>query len=298
MKKLLVILIFSSTLVFAQSAGNTGLSFLKFGFGARNMAMGDIGVVSADDVSAINYNPALLVNYSTPQIMLTHNEWITDVRSEVIGVSFSLWGLPIAAGFNSTSVSDIEVRTRPGEAESTFNANYFYGSFSTGFYLIDDLSFGMTIKYISENQFTDVSNGYGFDLGLNYSGLYDGLNIGASIKNLGSMNEFRNEETKLPVDLRVGISYLFNLESINSEVLVGSGVQKYLDTDDTHYNFGGEFLYDQLIAVRLGYMVGYESKGITAGMGLIWDKLNFDYAFVPYDYDLGNSHIISVKYTF
>ena len=29
--------------MFAQSAGNTGLSFLKYGFGARNIAMGDAG---------------------------------------------------------------------------------------------------------------------------------------------------------------------------------------------------------------------------------------------------------------
>lgn len=298
MKKLLVLLIFGSSLVFAQSAGKTGLSFLKFGFGARNLAMGDIGVVSATDVSALNYNPALLADYTSSQIMLTHNEWLTDVRSEMIGVSFSLWGLPVAAGFNSTSISDIEVRTRPGEVESTFNANYFYGSLSTGFYLIDDLSFGFTIKYLAENLLSDVSNGFGFDFGLNYTGLYEGLNIAASIKNLGSMNELRSTETKLPTDLRVGASYTFGLESIKSDILFGAGVQKYLDTDDTHYNVGGEFLYDQLIAIRLGYMIGYDTKGMTAGMGLIWSKLNFDYAFVPYDYDLGNSHIISVQYTF
>ena len=43
MKKIFILLLVSSSVLLAQSAGNTGLSFLKFGFGARNIAMGDAG---------------------------------------------------------------------------------------------------------------------------------------------------------------------------------------------------------------------------------------------------------------
>ncbi len=43
MKNIFIIIFLASSIAIAQSAGNSGLSFLKFGFGARNIAMGDAG---------------------------------------------------------------------------------------------------------------------------------------------------------------------------------------------------------------------------------------------------------------
>ena len=298
MKKVFAIILILTSVSFAQSAGKSGLAFLKNGFGARNIAMGDLGVTSAKDVTALNYNPALLTNYTSAQISVTHNEWINDVKSEMIGASFKMFDLPFALGLNTTSVSDIEIRTRPGEAESTFNAHYFFGSLSTAFHIFDELSFGLTFKYLYEGLFTDASTGYGFDFGLSYKTSIEGLNFGGAIRNLGSMNELRTESTKLPVDLRFGGEYNFKVQDINSNVTVLSGFQKYLETHDTHIHFGAEILYDQLIAVRAGFMTGYEAKGLTAGLGVIWNSVNFDYAFTPFDYGLGSTHTISVAYTF
>ena len=45
-------------------------------------------------------------------------------------------------------------------------------------------------------------------------------------------------------------------------------------------------------------MSGYESKGLTTGLGLKWEGLNFDYAFTPYSYELGSAHTISLMYSF
>lgn len=298
MKKILLILLITTTVVFAQTAGKSGLSFLKVGFNARNIAMGDFGVATADDVSALYYNPALLADYSSPQLTFTHNKWIQDVSSEMFGASFPLFGLPFALGINTTSISDIEVRTRPGEAESTFNAHYFYGSLSTGFYVADNIAAGITMKYLYESLFSDDANGLGFDFGLRYKDVIEGLDLAASYSNVGSMNSLRNEETKLPADLRVGAAYSFPLQQIQSDITVTGGIQKYTATDDTHIHFGAEIFYDDLIALRGGYMSGYDSKGLTAGLGLLWNSINFDYAFVPFDYGLGDSHIISLMYTF
>ncbi len=297
MKKLLLILFITSAML-AQSAGSSGLSFLKSGFNARNIAMGDLGVASANDVSALYYNPALIADYNSSQLTFTHNQWIQDVSSEIFGASFHMLGLPFAFGLNTTSVSDIEVRTHPGEAQSTFSAHYFYGSLSTGFYLTDKISTGVTVKYLYEGMFSDNATGWGFDFGLKYSDLIEGLDLGASYSNVGSMNKLRNEETQLPTDLRAGAAYNFELPQIQSDIVLTGGIQKYTQTDDTHIHFGAEIFYDDLIALRGGYMTGYDSKGLTAGLGLLWNSINFDYAFVPFDYGLGDSHIISLMYTF
>jgi len=298
MKKLLVILLFTSFGIMAQSAGSAGMSFLKMGFGARNIAMGDLGVVGVNDLTALNYNPALLSQYKAPQLMLTYNQSIQDMSTQLVGASFSLFGLPLAFGLNTTSISDIEVRTQPGDPQSTFSARYLFGSLSTGFKLFSDFSMGFTVKYLYENLFSDQSQGWAFDIGLSYQNIIEGLDIGASIKNLGSVDELRNIKTELPTDARLGISYLMPFESIGSDVSIIGGVQKYLETDDIHFHVGGEFFYDKLIAIRLGYMSGYDSKGLTTGLGLLWEGINFDYAFTPYSYGLGSSHTISLMYSF
>lgn len=298
MKKLLVILLFTSFGIIAQTAGGSGMSFLKIGFGARNIAMSDLGVIGVNDLTALNYNPALLSQYESPQLMLTYNQSIQDMSTQLVGASFKLLGLPLAFGLNSTSVSDIEIRTKPGEPQSTFSAHYLFGSLSTGFKLYEKLSAGFTVKYLYENLFSDNSSGWAYDIGLSYMDIIDRLDVGASIKNLGSVDELRNEAAQLPTDARLGISYLLPFESINSDVSLIGGVQKYIETDDIHLHIGSEFFYDELLAIRIGYMSGYESKGLTTGLGIYWEGINFDYAFTPYSYGLGSSHTISLMYSF
>src|SRR5690606_35519332 len=168
MKKILLIFLFSAAFILPQSAGNTGLSFLKYGFGARNISMGDAGTALSNDLTALFYNPAKLALTERSEVLFMHNEWIQDVRSEVIGAKTTTWGLPFALGFNVTSVDGIEFREIPGEPVTTFDANYFFGSLSTGFFVTDEISLGASIKYLYEGLLNDEASGFGFDFGINY----------------------------------------------------------------------------------------------------------------------------------
>lgn len=298
MKKFLLIFIFASTLVFAQSAGNTGLSFLKFGFGARNIAMGDAGASASNDLSALYYNPSRLALLENNEVFIMHSSWIQDVNSELFGIKWNLFGLPWAIGLNYTSISDIEIRTRPGEPDAKFNANYFFGSLSTGFYVWDKLSFGTTIKYLYEGLLSDESIGWGFDFGLNYETPFKGLSLSTVIKNIGSMNALRNKETQLPTDFRLGSAYKFGVESAKLDFVAVAEFQKYLDTEDIHFNLGGDIIYDQIFALRIGYQSGYEAKSFSGGIGLMWGSLRFDYTYMPFSLDLGNANLFSLQFKF
>lgn len=298
MKKIAVIFLLITSITFGQSAGNTGMSFLKIGFGARHLALSDFGIVGSNDITSYNYNPALISNFENSQIIFTHNQWIQDLSSNMFGASFELFSLPFALTVNSTSIKDIEVRTRPGEVQSTFNANYMYIGLTTGFRVYENLSAGLTFRYVYENLFSDESSGILFDFGLHYLDIIKNLDLGFSLRNLGSVDALRNEETQLPTDLRIGASYKISAESISTDFTLLGGYQKYTPVDASHIHLGGEAFYDEVVAVRLGYMTGYESKGLTAGLGLHWNGINFDYAFTPFDYNLGNSHTISLMYTF
>jgi hypothetical protein len=298
MKKLTFIFLFIGTCAFSQSAGNSGLSFLKFGFGARNIAMGDIGVVANNDLTALNYNPSLLAVNNNAQLSFTHNSLYQDLSSEMLAGSFKAFGLPIAVGVNTTNIDNIEVRTKPGPAESTFNAHFFYASISTAQEVFGNLFAGVTYKYLYENIFSDDATGYSFDFGLTYTKLIDGLDLGVSLRNLGSMNNLRSESTKLPTDLRLGASYNFSLPDYKLEFTAVGGFQKYTLEDESHIHFGGEAVYDKMFSLRAGYLTGYDSKNISVGFGVRWKGINLDYAYVPVKFGLGDSHIITIIYSF
>lgn len=297
MRKILFLFIFSTNLL-AQSAGNTGLAFLKFGFGARNIAMSDLGVVGTNDLSALNYNPSLLAVNNKTQLSFTHNSLFQDMNSEMIAGSFTALGLPIAIGVNTTNIADIEIRTIPGEAESKFNAHYFAGSISTAYQFVEKIYLGASYKYIYENLFSDGASGYGFDFGVGYQSAIEGLTFGAAIRNLGSMKELHNESTTLPTDFRIGTSYNFSFKDSKLDFTALAGFQKYTLQDDSHLHFGGEAVYNKMFSLRIGYASGYDSKNISTGFGINWMGINLDYAYVPVEYGLGDSHVISMIYTF
>ncbi len=299
MRKILLIIIIASTSLLAQSAGNSGLSFLKLGFGARNMAMGDAGAAASKDVTSLFYNPANLSESSGNQIMLMHNEWIQGVRSEVLGAKTDIYGVPFALGINVTSINDIPIRTQPTtEPIASFNAEYFFGSISTGFHVVDNISFGATIKYLYEGLYVDEATGWGFDFGLNYKTPIDGLRAVAVVRNLGSMNQLRNQDTKLPTEIRIGPNYQFQLPGNKIAVDIAAEFLKYTPTNDSHFNLGAEITYDNMIALRGGYQSNYISKSFTAGLGIMWGNLDFDYAFTPFQYGLGTGNTVSLSFKF
>lgn len=301
MKKFLFTFIIGTSILFAQSAGNSGLSFLKFGFGARNIAMGDAGNSASNDLTALFYNPARLSLIENNEVLFMHNQWIQDVYSEVFGIKWEMFGVPLAAGINYTGVNDIEIRTRPTSPDNlvpTFDAKYFFGSLSTGFDVVENIAAGATVKYLYEGLLNDEANGWGFDLGVYYKSPINGLTFSSVIKNIGSMDALRNEATKLPADFRIGSAYNFKIESSKLDLVAAVEFQKYLDTDDIHFNLGGDIVYNQIIALRLGYQTGYESKGFTGGIGLMWGNLRFDYAYMPFSLDLGNANLFSVLFKF
>lgn len=295
MKKIILLLVLLTSLSLAQSNPG-GLANLMLGFSARNTAMGDLGVATAKGASAFYYNPALL-NEKSVEIIISHNSYIQDVNTEFLGIAFDYFGLPFALGFSTTTIPNIEIRTKAGEAQGKFDAHYFYAGLSTAFDIYKNLRTGMTVKYLYEGLFSDKATGYALDLGLNYDDLFiKNFNVGFTVKNFGKMDVLRNESTKLPSEFRFGAGYNFNLEKINSEVTLTTGVQKYIDGDNINIHTGAEVVYQNSVALRMGYITGYESKNISVGLGIRWNSFQFDYSFVPYTFDLGTSNFISISY--
>jgi len=298
LKSILTTIFLLTATMFAQTEVKSGMSFLKIGFGARNIALGDVGVISASNSTASAYNPALLTMNDNSQITLSHNSWMTDVRSEMLATKFYMFGLPFAAYINSATIDNIELRRKPGEALGTFNVNYFAAALSSAFNLNKSISVGGTVKFLYQGIYADEATGWAADFGAVYKNIISNLNLTFAVRNIGSMNQLRNDATKLPASVSAGAGYFIPHPAENFTVQLFSALRKYFDDNSFHIHSGAEIGFKNFVFLRAGYLTGYDARSYSVGLGLNWRGFNFDYAFAPFSYTLGNSNIISVKYTF
>ncbi len=277
----------------AQGAAGTGLAFLKLGVGARAVGLGEAYVSVTDDASATYWNPAGLALLGTSQLLLAHTEWLQSVTHDYIGFAApgfgGGWGLSVV----SAGVGDLQSRIKPSaEPIGVFEAHNLALGLSYGRSLTADLSLGFTFKWLYERIFTYEAPGYAVDLGAQFRLGKNGLRLGAVIQNLGSMRELRQQSSRLPTTLRAGASYPVRLGK--SRWLLAMDVVKTLHAG-SHVNVGGEWLYAQRYAFRVGYQSGFDTRGLQAGAGLAAGRFLFDYGYVPVTQNLGSGHRFSVQ---
>ncbi len=300
LKKFFIILLVlsASNIIFAQNdgAGNTGLSFLKLGVTSRAVSLGEAVVANSTDASATHYNPAALFLGSKVNALFMHNEQVLGMRTEFLAAKVSMKKIAFGLSLNNTSISDIEVREIPGEPLEKFNAQNFALGLSLAYKISENIQVGVTGKFIYEKIYIDNASGFGIDLG----GLYikDKLSVGASVSNIGSMNELRTEASKLPASIRFGASYLIDVPKLSGGLRISADGYKVLDGGKIHGNAGLEFAYKEFLSIRAGYQTGYEDRGLTTGLGLKYKALSLDYAFVPYKFSIGSSHTFTLGTSF
>ena len=273
-----------------SQAGSKGLSFLKIGLGARAGALGEAYVAVANDATAPLWNPAGLSDVDGRDVLFIHNQWFQDIRSEFLGTALKLGENGLGFGFLMNTVGEIENRaSETGQLLGTFNAYdlAFVGAYARR--IKDQLSFGFTLKILYEKMHTYSSSGFALDLGTRFSPWKKNLSIGAVIQNIGKMGALRDEEIPLPLTLRAGVAYAVETNPFNGNLLVTADVNKSSDSWTT-FHTGLEYSLNQRLALRGGYQFGRDERSFSAGMGLLFNMYRLDYAYAPYDYDLGDTH--------
>lgn len=292
----IIVFVFNSYL-FAQNdgTGSTGLAFLKFGAGARSIAMGEAFSSISDDATAFIYNPARLNRGIKSNLAIMHNESAQDLKTDFIAVKFPISNkISLGIGFFTSAVTDIEIRNIPGASIDKFDSRNLSTGVSMGYLLNPDLSLGLTGKFLYEKIYVDEASGIAFDMGLNYS--KKNYSFAFVVSNLGSLNELKNQSTKLPASVRFGGSYLFSKDKFS--FIFGLDGFKVLNGGRFHVNTGGEAGYKDFLFLRLGYQTEFENKGFTTGIGFKYKTISLDYAFVPYKTEFGTSNTISLGINF
>ncbi len=290
-----VIFIVLPIVAFAQGSA-VGVSYLRLPLIARSASLGESLVAAPGQVGAVSFNPANLYRLKGGEIVLSHVGWIQDVQTEFFSVGYPLSVGTVGVSIVSSSVRDIEIRDRPGPAISTFSARsaYLQASFASTF--DTTLRFGVNAKLLYEKIYVDEATGFALDLGVLYHSPIDGLVAGVSIANIGSMSALANERSELPRQARLGLSYRFPYEDFDFMSALqftqeAAGVRNNL-------HLGLEALYHQVVTVRLGYQSGYEARTLSAGLGVRYEWVKFDYAYVPFAFNLGNAHLFTLGFSF
>jgi len=300
MKKILIFIfsIFAVNLTAAEG-GKVGFTFLKIGVDARAAAMGEANTALAKDASATFWNPAGLAESQSNSAILTHNAWIQDISHNFASVQLIRGVHNLAFSLNMISVPGIELRdeTPTEEPTGTVSANNLYIGASYATRLTDAWSIGGQLKYMFEKYYLEEASGIAFDVGLLRKNIIHNMDWGFSLQNVGKMAKLRSADTDLPVLLRTGISYRLPWKIADENILGVSDIA-YVFNDAFRVNLGGEVTLLEMLALRLGYIFGNDSYSFTAGFGLHFDQYQLSYAFVPFKYNLGNSHRFSFNIYF
>jgi len=281
----------------AQAQGSSvSSSQLKIPLTARSAALGESTVSDPGQFSSWFINPASLYSAAPLAVELTHSQWMQDIQTEFLATRIPLGGGTFGMGVSTNSVPGIEIRDVPGPSLATFSARF--ASFQIGYAqnVTSDIILGASAKYLYEKLYVDEATGFGFDAGIIYNTPVQGLKAGLAVTNIGGLQQFQRNGSDLPTFSRVGASYAFQLNEFDFSL--SSAWANNLRDPENHLQGSLEATYSQKVSLRLGYQTGYESRALSAGIGIRLDFIQLDYAYVPFALGLGDSHLFSLGFQF
>ncbi len=317
--------------------------FIALGGGARAMGMGGTFIAIANDATASYWNPAGLTRFSSMmafpeswQASFMHSERFGDlIDYNYISMAFPLekgksgWGLTfIHMGIPDVREipleewmiggSDGDDIYEPGRGESI---NFDYqdyplknvNDYALFFSYAQKMSFGSvgaSVKLIRNNQLKGVTSmGIGLDVGWMKDDLWRDLMVGVKLQDATGtyISWSTGKDEFIYPALKVGVGYPFEIESMNSRLLIAAdgdfryenrqqAANFWIDEASLDYHLGAEILIRDMVAIRGGVDMGRPTAGagfILEGFGPWGISMGADYALLRHD-ELPLSHRVSL----
>jgi hypothetical protein len=281
--------------------GKVAGSELKIPLGAGPVGKGGANVGQADDLNATAWNPAGLAQIKNYQAGFMHNIYLQETSLEYLAYAQNLFegaGLGAYISYFNYGTLDKVDEDRNGfpVLNGTFTPSVLIASIGYGQWFMPQAALGVAVKFLSQHIDTETYTAVAADLGVLIRPGLDGLQLGLAIQNLGSQLATSN----LPQNAKVGAAYLLPVKFAAGDNwnLVADVNVPFGDTKYTSFNVGTEYWYNNLAAVRVGYMVKDTGdlgglNGLTAGAGIKVSMFNLDYALVTFG-DLGVTNQIMI----
>ncbi|MBC8265845.1 MAG: PorV/PorQ family protein [Flavobacteriales bacterium] len=264
-----------------QRAGQAGASELLINPWARSSGWASANIAGVRGLEGVFSNVAGLAFTSKTELIFSRTNWLMYNDNEAVSY-INTFGFSqkvgesgvLALGIMSMDFGDIKITTEdlPNGGIGTFSPKFMNIGLSYAKTFSNSLYGGLTVKMISEKISNLSANGVALDVGIQYvTGAKDNLKFGISLKNWGarmsysgdglSFRDFVNpnyemtveqksSEFELPSLLNIGISYdLLYMQ----HRLTGAGTFTSNAFQKDQYRLGGEYSYNEVFMVRLGY---------------------------------------------
>jgi len=303
-----------------DDAGTDGAAFMKVALGARQAGMGEAFTGLADDGYAIQYNPAGIVfmgrwrldAVGNPMVRkwnweftFMRNQWVDDTNQNYVGLVHPMgdWALSLGAiYFDEGSVDERDrMGNLTGSSASAYDA---VPSLGIAYRLSKHLGVGVTGRMLYSNIADETATGFSADVGLLAN--FETFMIGASAQNLGSTLQFLEQSDNNPMVFRGGIAIPLlswvSQPALKSDLVITSDIV-YRQDNKPYFNVGGEYVWNDLLALRGGYKAQTDIEGLTLGAGfMLGDRDNYelqiDYAYAPLDVIQEDMHRVSLTLRF
>lgn len=307
----------------AEQPGTTALPVLQLPMGARAMGMGGAFTAVATDATALWYNPAGLARLNAQELSFgaVAGAGETDIQNFGYGGPLPLSGIS-GSGYASAGANllyarsgTIEVNTLRADGSLATSRNISAGSdlvLSAGYAeragtmgletreqsLTLDHYLGVGGKFIRSTLVEQYSaSTFAGDLGYLLHVPELGWSYGAAVQNAGGRIRYNTEADPLPLIFRTGAAWQGGVPSVHN-VLASIDGDYVLQEKTWHVQLGGEYFWQRMYGVRMGYQLHRDDGSLTFGMGLRWrGRYLLDYAWALGG-DLGATHRFTFTWRF
>jgi len=277
----------------AARAATPGFAFLEVVPSARAAALGGAYASLATGVEAVYWNPARLTTANGLEIAGTHSELFQKLRHDAFAVGGHLFGGGVAASFRALYSEPIDERDELGNLTGSFGGHDLELALAYGHKLSSDFSLGGSASLIRERIADKSAMTYSAGLGAAWEpSALPGLRLALAGQNFGPAAHYmidgvEGAPVELPAAIQSGASYSIG---VGARMHLTGAVEGRAVRGRTALGLVGAELGDASgTALRLGLRLNDTSTTMSFGAGYAFQKISFDYAFLPLNDDLGDS---------
>src|SRR5512140_552132 len=300
----------------AAAQGNAGAASFQIPPGARAEGMGRTFSAVADDAFAPWWNPGGLAFIEGKNAALMHAKLVPGLADDVYfeyasyAQHLSGWGgVALTLTYLNYGTSQITNEGSP-DPVGTFHSFEIAPSVAIGTAISHSLGIGANLKFLhvdlAPETADQTSSGKGSTFAVDAGALWKvpamPVNLAAVVQNIGpniTLNPTKPGDP-LPRTLRLGAAWQVINKGQHSVLVAFDGdkvllsnsataaadstvKQTWFDRNNVLLNVGGEYTFNNLVSLRLGYIFDDpgEVKDLTSGLGVTYKGISFDYASIP-----------------
>ena len=308
---LIVFMLHAPFSTLSAQESQTAYNFLRLPVSAHAAALGgdNISLVD-DDATLIFQNPALINDVSDRTINLNFMTYMEGAKTASAAFMKAAgdrgtWG--VTAQY--MDYGSMKETTADNQELGTFSARDIAIGGTFAYALTNELSGGVTAKFITSYIGSYNSLALGVDLGINYYHEDYDLSLSAVARNLGGQFKAYNDDfDRIPLDLQIGATKRIGQSPLRLSATM-SRLNDWSEGFGRHFAIGADVLLGQSIYVAAGYNFRRASEmkisdaegssahgaGLSLGAGLTLERFKLHVAYAKYHVS-ASSILINISY--